>query len=84
MTFTRTFFLLDVFHGKNGPWPVSILHHRTPLVEAWLEAGRLHGYTNDDYNGRNQKGKQFYEFTDLLNVLIDFLTSSSFSQVNSL
>ncbi|GAB6027860.1 hypothetical protein CHUAL_002078 [Chamberlinius hualienensis] len=45
-----------VHHGRNGPLYVSDVPYKSPLVNAFLEAGQLHGFPTRDYNGQFQIG----------------------------
>ncbi|XP_077512720.1 alcohol dehydrogenase [acceptor]-like [Amblyomma americanum] len=42
------------YHGDSGEVPVSYPTSHTKATDVFLEAGRELGYSNDDYNGRNQ------------------------------
>jgi len=45
------------YHGVGGPLSVSDARWRTPLVQAWIDAGIEHGLApNDDFNGAEQDG----------------------------
>jgi choline dehydrogenase len=45
------------YHGAGGPLSVSDARWRTPLVQAWIDAGLEHGLAaNDDFNGAEQDG----------------------------
>jgi hypothetical protein len=50
------FFLTAVFHGQSGPVAVSDLSWTTPLVNAFLAAGQILGYSVRDLNGHQQTG----------------------------
>lgn len=44
------------YHGFGGLLPVSTPRFRTPLADAWLQAGRELGYPVVDHNARYQTG----------------------------
>lgn len=43
-------------HGTGGPLTVSTPHYTTPVGGAFLEAGKLFGYPNIDFNANQQTG----------------------------
>lgn len=53
------------FHGKNGELNVTFAQKfKTPFAEAFVEACQQIGLPkNDDYNGANQNGAGFFQFT---------------------
>ena len=54
----------DPYHGKGGPLAIRTAHSKHPLYRAFLEAGRTQGFgPNPDFNGRDQEGLGFYDFT---------------------
>ncbi len=54
----------DAQHGASGPLNVGRARGRNPLAEAFIQAGRQAGYPlNDDFNGPNQEGFGYYDFT---------------------
>lgn len=44
------------FHATKGLLPVSIPRYKTPLADAWLQAGRELGYFEVDHNAQYQTG----------------------------
>jgi len=42
------------YHGTEGPISVQFYKKMTPIIEAFLEAGRLFGYSTADYNAEQQ------------------------------
>ncbi len=55
-----------IYHGTNGPLPVSDARHRHPLSLAYVKAAQQAGYRyNDDFNGERQEGVGFYQLTTL-------------------
>lgn len=48
-------YLKSGYHGSNGPMKIADLQ-MTPLVDAFLDAGRELGYEINDVNGRNPLG----------------------------
>jgi choline dehydrogenase-like flavoprotein len=51
-------------HGASGPLAVQDLMHRSPLSQAFIDAGLAHGYpANSDFNGSQQEGFGFYQVT---------------------
>ena len=44
------------YHGVGGPLTVSTTHYTTPIAGAFLEAAKLFGYPNLDFNGAQQTG----------------------------
>ncbi|XP_018377167.1 PREDICTED: glucose dehydrogenase [FAD, quinone]-like [Trachymyrmex cornetzi] len=51
------------YHGTNGPVHINYASPYTPLAEAFLEAGKELGYSLVDYNGKNQIGFSYLQFT---------------------
>ncbi|KAG5330687.1 DHGL dehydrogenase, partial [Acromyrmex charruanus] len=51
------------YHGTNGPVHINYSSPNTPLAEAFLEAGKELGYSLVDYNGKNQIGFSYLQFT---------------------
>jgi hypothetical protein len=49
-------FLTAVYHSQSGPVAVSDLSFTTPLVNAFLAAGQILGYSVRDLNGHQQTG----------------------------
>lgn len=43
-------------HGTGGPLTISTPHYTTPVGGAFLEAGKLFGYPNIDFNADRQTG----------------------------
>ncbi len=53
-----------LYHGSNGPLNVTFASYRTPLADAFLEACQETGIQqNSDYNGAEQEGAGFFQFT---------------------
>jgi choline dehydrogenase len=51
-------------HGTGGPLHVSDIPHQWPLAKAMLEAALQAGIPrNDDFNGAQQEGAGYYQFT---------------------
>jgi choline dehydrogenase len=51
-------------HGTGGPLHVSDIPHEWPLARAAVEAATQAGIPrNDDFNGKQQEGTGFYQFT---------------------
>ncbi|GAB6027859.1 hypothetical protein CHUAL_002077 [Chamberlinius hualienensis] len=46
----------DLLFGHDGPLNVGFTEFETPLLEAFLEAVKWHGYSINDYNGQFQTG----------------------------
>ncbi|XP_049839992.1 glucose dehydrogenase [FAD, quinone]-like isoform X1 [Schistocerca gregaria] len=44
------------YHGSRGPLTVEEFRYHTPMLEAFLEAGREMGYGDTDVNGARQTG----------------------------
>ncbi|KAI1286908.1 Glucose dehydrogenase -like protein [Halotydeus destructor] len=44
------------YHGTGGPLTVSTTHYTTPIAGAFLQAAKLFGYPNNDFNGAQQTG----------------------------
>lgn len=57
--------LQNEFHGQNGPLNVSFAKgHQTPFAQAFVDSCEKAGIPkNPDYNGRNQAGSGFFQFT---------------------
>jgi len=55
----------DEFHGQNGPLNVSFAkNHQTPYAKAFVDSCEKAGIPkNSDYNGENQAGAGFFQFT---------------------
>jgi choline dehydrogenase-like flavoprotein len=54
----------DRLHGDAGPLHVSDCRNYYPINERFLSAAREAGYpANDDFNGEQQEGVGFYQFT---------------------
>ncbi|XP_024867342.1 glucose dehydrogenase [FAD, quinone]-like [Temnothorax curvispinosus] len=51
------------YHGTNGPVHIAYPPFRTPLAEAFLEAGKELGYPLVDYNGKNEIGFSYLQST---------------------
>ena len=49
------------WHGTEGPVYVSHIRHRTPIAEAFLEAGVELGNKVVDYNGETQAGYAHFQ-----------------------
>lgn len=57
--------LQNEFHGQNGPLNVSFAKsHQTPFARAFVDSCEKAGIPkNTDYNGENQAGAGFFQFT---------------------
>ncbi|MGJ5040245.1 MULTISPECIES: GMC family oxidoreductase [unclassified Bradyrhizobium] len=54
----------DVYHGVDGPLPVSDWRHEDPLSEAFVKAAVEAGLPfNGDFNGASQEGAGFFQTT---------------------
>ncbi|XP_065092571.1 glucose dehydrogenase [FAD, quinone]-like [Ochlerotatus camptorhynchus] len=51
------------FHGKEGYLPVEDATYRTPIVKALVKSSQLVGLPYIDYNGPNQFGASYAQFT---------------------
>jgi choline dehydrogenase-like flavoprotein len=49
--------------GRNGPVTVTYPPYHTPLADSFLEAGKVFGYDEVDYNGETQTGFQYIQTT---------------------
>jgi choline dehydrogenase len=52
-----------LYHATNGELPVSYAPYRTPLADAFLEAGKEMGQNFVDYNGKTQVGFSYLQAT---------------------
>ena len=50
-----------VYHSTSGEVPVNYAPYRTPLADAFLEAGKELGYNVVDYNGEKQIGYSYVQ-----------------------
>ncbi len=54
----------DDLHGSEGPLHVSDIRYKNPLTETFLNATeQLQIRQNSDFNGEDQEGAGFYQFT---------------------
>lgn len=54
----------DELHGQNGPVYVEDVRDKRPIHDVFLEAMRASGIPkNDDFNGADQAGCGYYQFT---------------------
>uniref|UniRef100_T1J046 Glucose-methanol-choline oxidoreductase N-terminal domain-containing protein n=1 Tax=Strigamia maritima TaxID=126957 RepID=T1J046_STRMM len=53
----------DKYHSKGGPMTISHPTFKTPMVDAFLEAGNEMGQPLVDYNGRTQTGFMYPPFS---------------------
>ncbi|XP_067014665.2 glucose dehydrogenase [FAD, quinone]-like [Anabrus simplex] len=53
----------DKYHRTGGYLTISYAPYRTPLAEAWMEAGREMGQKVADYNGPTQVGFSYLQST---------------------
>jgi choline dehydrogenase len=54
----------SVYHGSGGPLRVEDLRHRHEMTRAWVDAALAYGLPfNEDFNGAEQDGAGFYQFT---------------------
>ncbi|KAL4711804.1 hypothetical protein ACJJTC_005973 [Scirpophaga incertulas] len=51
------------YRGNSGTLNVEFVPYRTPLIDAFLEAGRLLGYPTVDYNSPEQLGFGYLQYT---------------------
>ncbi|XP_014234417.1 glucose dehydrogenase [FAD, quinone]-like [Trichogramma pretiosum] len=51
----------DQLHNFDGPVNICNVQHRTPLVDAFVEAGHEMGFPPLDYNGRKQTGFSYVQ-----------------------
>lgn len=49
------------YHNKNGPWSVTFNSMKTPLAEAFVEANKLMGLKEVDYNAEQQMGVSYVQ-----------------------
>ncbi len=47
------------YHNHNGTLSVERVPHKSPLVYAFLEAGKAQGYSEIDYNDPDQNSQGF-------------------------
>jgi choline dehydrogenase-like flavoprotein len=54
----------DQLHGTNGPLPVTSIHRRDELIEAFIGAAEANGVPRTtDFNGRAQEGAGYFQLT---------------------
>ena len=52
------------FRGNKGPLSVSHAGKSWPIIDAWVKAAQVSGYTyNEDYNGGEQEGVGYFQMT---------------------
>lgn len=49
------------YHNKNGPWSVTFNPMKTPLAEAFVNANKLMGLKEVDYNADKQMGVSYVQ-----------------------
>ncbi|XP_014217224.2 glucose dehydrogenase [FAD, quinone]-like [Copidosoma floridanum] len=51
----------DTYHGFQGPVHINHERYRTPLVKAYIKAGKELGFPSGDYNGPKQTGIHYVQ-----------------------
>lgn len=60
----RNTYFSDAYHGQDGPITVSNAVHISPFGKAFVAACQEIGIpTNEDFNGENQVGSGYFQFT---------------------